>query len=80
MSPLSLAMFMSLKEGKQTCPKCQGDGCYSCQRSGAIVVCPQCRSQDEMVTKDGNEYHCHVCGTKFSSSGEITDPYASTER
>jgi len=61
---------MRLKDGKQQCPKCGGEKCYWCRRTGYVVQCPTCcTSEHELITKDGNEFRCAACGSRFDASG-----------
>lgn len=64
---------MWLKNGVQVCNRCGGQGCYHCQRTGIIVMCPACgcRENDQLGKIDGDTYHCSLCGTDFSRSGKI---------
>lgn len=72
--PLPLAI-MWLKDGLQVCNRCGGEGCYQCQRSGVIVVCPgcACREPEYLHKIDGDTFHCDVCSTDFSRSGKVVD-------
>jgi len=63
---------MWLKNGVQACSRCGGQGCYQCQQSGIIVVCPGCACREpEFLTKTDDVYECLACGASFSRSGEI---------
>ena len=63
---------MRLKNGKQACPKCQSNGCYWCRRKGWIAQCPVCMNHEpELVSKDGDDFHCLACDERFDSSGRL---------
>lgn len=62
--------FMRSKDGKSTCIRCGGEGCWACERKGYTIQCPGCGNR-EGVTQDGNEFRCPQCGVVFGKSGEI---------
>lgn len=67
-----LFLAMRLKDGKQTCPKCQGNGCYWCRRTGWMAQCPACMNNEhELLIKDENEFSCLACGARFDEAGQI---------
>lgn len=67
---------MRLKNGYQRCPKCEGNGCYWCRRTGHMAQCPVCGNHEpELVTKDQDVLTCKVCENKFSQSGNLLDEH-----
>jgi hypothetical protein len=64
-------MFMKQKDGQQQCYRCQGQGCWGCERKGTITQCPGCAARDG-ATKSGNNLKCGHCGTVFTKAGVIT--------
>ena len=63
---------MRLKDGYQTCLKCDGDGCYWCRKSGWMAQCPVCmNSEPELISKDENEFDCLACESRFDKAGKL---------
>ena len=62
---------MRLKDGFQVCPKCGGQGCYWCRRTGYMTQCPQCMNIEHELTKKVTDstYQCQVCDTEFDRAG-----------
>ena len=64
-------MALGFKDGEQVCPRCKGEKCWHCRRTGTVVQCPVCaNAEHELINKDGNIYSCMACESSFSSSGE----------
>jgi hypothetical protein len=63
---------MRLKDGYQTCPRCQGQGCYRCHKQGFLVQCPICANSElELMTKNDDQYRCGACGGEFTKAGDV---------
>jgi len=61
-----------LHDGYQTCPGCQGQGCYWCRKTGHRAQCPRCMNvEPELIHHSGEDIRCDACGTKFDRSGKI---------
>ena len=68
-------LAMRLKDGQQTCPRCGGQGCYWCRRTGLRQQCPQCMNQEpELITQTDGGFTCQVCECTFNSSGRLIAP------
>jgi len=62
--------FMGQKAGEHSCPRCKGVGCWACERTGYVVVCPLCYTNDG-ITKSNDIFICGSCGCSFNKMGEI---------
>lgn len=62
--------FMRQKAGRHSCEKCQGQGCYSCERKGFVLSCPTCMSQTSQSKVD-DDYRCEMCRTTYDKSGTV---------
>jgi len=61
---------MRQKDGYQSCPKCQGVGCWHCGNKGHVVRCPACGMVDHEIEL-GDEYECQVCGSVYDKKGQL---------
>jgi len=61
---------MRLKDGKQECSRCHGEGCWHCERKGYVVLCPNCACIEyiEPLSEAGG-FHCRACDSKFQEDG-----------
>lgn len=67
-------MSMMLRPGQQVCPRCGGQGCWSCDRTGLRTMCPQCsNSENTLITRSGDEFKCLACGYQFMKNGDRAD-------
>ena len=63
--------MFGLKDGEQQCPKCKGEGCYWCRKSGTVVRCPRCGNHEpELVGKQDEGFLCLACGDRFDHKGQ----------
>jgi len=61
---------MKTKPGVSKCSKCEGKGCFSCEKTGKVISCPRCGNVN-MATKAGNVYTCGACQTDFNAAGKM---------
>lgn len=64
-------MFMRQKDGQQQCYRCQGKGCWGCERKGYVIQCPGCAARDQ-ATRTGDDFKCGQCNTVFTKGGIVT--------
>lgn len=63
---------MRLHDGIQQCPKCQGQGCYWCRKSGEMAQCPVCMNHEpELLTRIDKDVKCHACDALFDRQGAL---------
>jgi hypothetical protein len=68
-----VGMWMRAKAGEHECPRCHGGGCFYCERTGKIRVCPQCYSQDYVTKQDDGSFKCGACDSTFTKAGDLTE-------
>ena len=56
--------------GEMKCRRCDGAGCYFCNKKGHILACPTCGDIDSQEV-DGKEIKCLVCGTAYQRDGSV---------
>jgi hypothetical protein len=65
-----LGVLMRLRDGKQECSRCHGEGCWHCGRKGYVVLCPHCACIEYIEPlPDGNGFRCGACGYTFDKAG-----------
>lgn len=65
--------FMRSKDGESSCSNCQGKGCHKCGGSGKIKQCPSCGARNDEIKKDGNDFECMQCHSRFDSAGNVSE-------
>ena len=62
--------FMRQQAGQTKCEKCDGGGCYHCERKGYTLACPACMSVYNQAEAETG-IRCGVCGVTYSKGGDI---------
>jgi hypothetical protein len=63
--------IMTSDPGKHQCPKCQGKGCYTCDRKGHYLMCPVCCNLDYQKEKTSDHFKCLACDAEYDKKGHL---------
>ena len=63
-------MYLNTPLGKSECTRCHGRGCFSCERRGYVLQCPNCCNLEYQEPESGH-FRCLVCNLNYNKDGEI---------